>query len=95
MKVSTLDFVDQPKITALKNRAHNYFGDSFSSKFILGGSLLTPTRLVLNNEGVTILKRKYFSTKFDTLFLTYDEVSYIKTYKRLFSATIIISSLGS
>ncbi len=71
------------------------FSYSFSSKIILGGSILTPDKLIIDQNGVTYLKRNKYLIGVDRSFLAFNDISYVKIDRRLINSTIIISSKGS
>jgi hypothetical protein len=71
------------------------FSYSFSSKIILGGSILTPDKLIIDQDGVTYLKRNKHLIGVDRSFLAFSDISYVKIDRRLINSTIIISSKGS
>ena len=71
------------------------FSYTFSSKIILGGSILTPDKLIIDQDGVTYLKRNKYLIGVDRSFLAFSDISYVKIDRRLINSTIIISSKGS
>lgn len=71
------------------------FSYTFSSKIILGGSILTPDKLIIDQNGVTYLKRNKYLIGVDRSFLSFSDISYVKIDRRLINSTIIISSKGS
>lgn len=71
------------------------FSYSFSSKIILGGSIFTPDKLIIDQNGVTYLKRNKYLIGVDRSFLSFSDISYVKIDRRLINSTIIISSKGS
>ena len=77
------------------NRSKASFSYTFSSKIILGGSILTPDRLIIDQDGVTYLKRNKYLIGVDRSFLSFSDISYVKIDRRLINSTIIISSKGS
>ena len=79
----------------LTEQVSKEFNYSFSSKLILGGNLLTPDRLLLNQDGVTYQKRNKYLIGVDESFLAYNSISYVKIDRGLINATVIISSRGS
>ena len=85
-KLNTSDHSD------LKSTTFEY---SFSSKLILGGSILTPDRLFLDQNGVTYQKRNKYLVGVDESFLAYGSISYVKIDRGVINATLIISSKGS
>ena len=77
------------------SRSKKSFSYTFSSKIILGGSILTPDKLIINQDGVTYLKRNKYLIGVDRSFLSFSDISYVKIDRRLINSTIIISSKGS
>ena len=71
------------------------FSFEFSSKFILGGNVFTPDRLIINQDGVTYLRRNKHLIGVDRAFLSFSDISYVKIDRRLINSTVIISSKGS
>lgn len=71
------------------------FSYTFSSKIILGGSILTPDKLIIDQDGVTYLKRNKYLIGVDRSFLSFSDISYVKIDRRLINSTVIISSKGS
>ncbi len=71
------------------------FSYKFSSKLILGGNVFTPDRLIIDQDGVTFLKRNKYLIGVDRVFLSFSDISYVKVDRRLINSTVIISSKGS
>ena len=61
----------------------------------MGGSILTPDKLIIDQNGVTYLKRNKYLIGVDRSFLSFSDISYVKIDRRLINSTIIISSKGS
>jgi len=78
-----------------KTHLKESFSYSFSSKIILGGSILTPDKLIIDQDGVTYLKRNKYLIGVDRSFLSFSDISYVKIDRRLINSNIIISSKGS
>lgn len=68
---------------------------TFTSKILLGGSILTPGKLIIDQDGVSYLKRNKHLIGIDRSFLSFNDISYVKIDRRLINSTIIISSKGS
>jgi len=66
----------------------------FSSSLLVGGNILTPDKLILDNNGVVYEKRNKYLIGIDRSFLSYKNISYVKIDRRLLSSDIIISSKG-
>ncbi len=84
----------KPSGSDTRSRSKASFSYSFSSKIILGGSILTPDKLVIDQDGVTYLKRNKYLIGVDRSFLAFSDISYVKIDRRLINSTIIISSKG-
>ena len=67
----------------------------FSSSVLVGGNILTPDKLILDDYGVTYEKRNKYLIGVDSSYLSYVNISYVKIDRRLLSSDIIISSKGS
>ena len=76
----------------LKNKSFSY---TFTSKIILGGSILYPDKLIVDQDGVTHLKRNKNLIGTDKSFLSFDDISYVRIDRKLINSTIIVSSKGS
>ena len=68
---------------------------SFSSSLLVGGNILTPDRIILDDNGVTYERRNKYLIGIDRSFLSYNNISYVKIDRKLISSNIIISSKGS
>ena len=67
----------------------------FSSSLLVGGNILTPDRIILDDNGVTYERRNKYLIGIDRSFLSYSNISYVKIDRKLISSNIIISSRGS
>ena len=85
----------KPSSNGTNNRSKASFSYTFSSKIILGGSILTPDKLIIDQDGVTYLKRNKYLIGVDRSFLSFSDISYVKIDRRLINSTVIISSKGS
>ena len=85
----------KPSGIVANSRSKKSFSYTFSSKIILGGSILTPDKLIINQDGVTYLKRNKYLIGVDRSFLSFSDISYVKIDRRLINSTVIISSKGS
>ena len=85
----------KPSSNGTNNRSKASFSYTFSSKIILGGSILTPDKLIIDQDGVTYLKRNKYLIGVDRSFLSFSDISYVKIDRRLINSTIIISSKGT
>ena len=64
----------------------------FSSSVLVGGNILTPDRLILDDNGVTYEKRNKYLIGVDSSYLSYSNITYVKIDRLLLSSDIIISS---
>ena len=71
------------------------FSYSFSSRLYLGGNILTPDRIIIDETGVTFEKRNKYLIGIDRSFLAYNTISFVKVDRGIINARIIISSKGS
>lgn len=79
----------------VKSSPKKSFSYTFTSKILLGGSILTPDKLIIDQDGVSYLKRNKHLIGIDRSFLSFNDISYVKIDRRLINSTIIISSKGS
>lgn len=79
----------------VKSSSKKSFSYTFTSKILLGGSILTPDKLIIDQDGVSYLKRNKHLIGIDRSFLSFNDISYVKIDRRLINSTIIISSKGS
>lgn len=68
---------------------------TFSSSLLVGGNILTPDRIILDDNGVTYERRNKYLIGIDRSFLSYNNISYVKIDRKLISSNIIIASRGS
>ena len=78
-----------------KNESKKSFTYTFTSKFILGGNILTPDKLIINQDGVSYLRRNNYLIGVDRSHLSFSDISFVKIDQGLINAAIIISSKGS
>jgi len=71
------------------------FESSYSSKFYVGGDILTPDRLEIGNRGVTYKKRNKHLIGVDETFMPYSKISGVEIDRRIIKSDIIIHSVGS
>lgn len=67
------------------------FSYKFSSNILLGGNILTPDKLYIDETGVTYIKRNKYLIGKDRVFLSFQNISSIRIDRKLIDATIIIS----
>lgn len=78
-----------------ETRSKKTFSYKFSSKLILGGNVFTPDKIIIDQDGVTYLKRNKYLIGVDRAFLSFSDISYVKVDRRLINSSIVISSKGS
>ena len=61
----------------------------------LGGNILTPDKIIIDETGVTYEKRNKYLIGIDRSFLAFDAISFVKIDRGLINSSIIISSKGS
>ncbi len=71
------------------------FHFEFSSKILVGGSILTPDKLQLNQNMVTYQKRNKYLIGVDSVSLKYKDISSVRIDRKLINCNIIISGRGS
>ena len=71
------------------------FSYEFNSKILLGGDILNPDKLVINENGVTYIKRNKYLIGVDRVHLSYSNISSVRIDRKLIDADIIISSRGA
>ena len=71
------------------------FSHEFSSNILLGGNILTPDKLYIDETGVTYVKRNKYLIGKDRVFLSFQNISSIRIDRKLIDATIIISGRGA
>ena len=71
------------------------FSHEFSSNILLGGNILTPDKLYIDETGVTYTKRNKYLIGKDRVFLSFQNISSIRIDRKLIDVNIIISSKGA
>ena len=71
------------------------FSHEFSSNILLGGNILTPDKLYIDETGVTYIKRNKYLIGKDRVFLSFQNLSSVRVDRKLIDATIIISGRGA
>lgn len=71
------------------------FSYEFNSKILLGGDILNPDKLVINENGVTYVKRNKYLIGVDRVHLSFSNISSVRIDRKLIDADIIISSRGA
>lgn len=85
----------RPSEAVAEQRKSQFSEETFSSNILLGGSVVTPDRLILDATGVTYKKRNTYLIGVDSISLSYTNISAVKIDRKLISCTIIISSRGA
>ncbi len=68
---------------------------SFSSRFVLGGSLLTPDRLVITSEELIYRKRNKNLIGVDEIAIPFKRISSVELDRKLISSTVIVYTMGN
>ena len=71
------------------------FTYEFKSNILLGGDILTPDKIVLDQTGVTYLKRNKYLIGKDRVHLSYSNISSVRIDRKIIDADIIISGRGA
>ncbi len=82
------------KIPKEQSNASN-FRYVFSSSIFVGGHLLTPDKIILDQIGVTYEKRNKYLIGIDRSLLSFSSISYVKIDRGVIRSAIIISSEGN
>lgn len=67
----------------------------FTSNILFGENILTPDKLILDDNGVTYEKRNKNLIGIDRSYLSYNNIAYVNIDRRLISSDINISSRSS
>jgi hypothetical protein len=81
--------LSRTNLTKTKNKAFSY---EFQSNIILGGDILNPDRLVVDENGVSFFKRNKYLIGVDRQFIPYRNISSVRIDRKLIDADVIISS---
>ena len=68
---------------------------NFSSRYILGGSLLTPDRVTITSSEVIYRKRNSHFIGVDEIAIPFKRIASIELDRKLISTTIIIYTMGN
>lgn len=68
---------------------------SFSSRFVLGGSLLTPDRLIITSEELIYRKRNKNLIGVDEIAIPFKRISSVELDRKLISSTVIVYTMGN
>lgn len=81
--------------TVLNSSATAEFSYEFKSNILLGGDILTPDKILIDQTGVTYIKRNKYLISNDRVHLAYQNISSIRIDRKLIDADIIISGRGT
>jgi hypothetical protein len=81
--------------TVLNSSATAEFFYEFKSNILLGGDILTPDKILIDQTGVTYIKRNKYLIGNDRVYLAYQNISSIRIDRKLIDADIIISGRGT
>lgn len=70
------------------------FSHEFSSNILLGGNILTPDKIIINESGVTFIKRNKYLIGKDRVHISFKNIASVSVDRKLIDANIIISSKG-
>jgi len=71
------------------------FSYEFSSNILLGGNILTPDKILIDQTGVTYTKRNKYLIGKDLVNLAYQNISSVRIDRKLIDADIIIAGRGA
>ena len=71
------------------------FSYEFKSNILLGGNILTPDKILINQTGVTYIKRNKYLIGKDRVHLSYSNISSVRIDRKLIDADSIISGRGA
>lgn len=81
--------------TVLNSSATVKFSYEFKSNILLGGDILTPDKILIDQNGVTYIKRNKHLIGTDRVHLAYQNISSVRIDRKLIDADIIISGRGA
>ena len=71
------------------------FSYEFSSNILLGGNILTPDKILIDQTGVTYTKRNKYLIGKDLVNLAYQNISSVRIDRKLIDSDIIIAGRGA
>lgn len=71
------------------------FSYEFSSNILLGGNILTPDKILIDQTGVTYTKRNKYLIGKDVVHLAYQNISSVRIDRKLIDSDIIIAGRGA
>ena len=81
--------------SVLNSSATVKFSYEFKSNILLGGDILTPDKILIDQNGVTYIKRNKYLIGIDRVHLAYQNISSVRIDRKLIDADIIISGRGA
>ena len=81
--------------SVLNSSATVKFSYEFKSNILLGGDILTPDKILIDQNGVTYIKRNKYLIGIDRVHLSYQTISSVRIDRKLIDADIIISGRGA
>ena len=81
--------------SVLNSSATVKFSYEFKSNILLGGDILNPDKILIDQNGVTYIKRNKYLIGTDRVNLAYQNISSIRIDRKLIDADIIISGRGA
>ena len=81
--------------SVLNSSATVKFSYEFKSNILLGGDILTPDKILIDQNGVTYIKRNKYLIGIDRVHLSYQNISSVRIDRKLIDADIIISGRGA
>ena len=87
--------VDGSDVSNNEVNASEFESVSFSSRFILGGSLLTPDRVIITSKELIYRKRNSHFIGVDEIAIPFKRISSIEIDRRLISTSIIVYTMGN
>lgn len=81
--------------SVLNSSATVKFSYEFKSNILLGGDILNPDKILIDQNGVTYIKRNKYLIGIDRVHLSYQNISSVRIDRKLIDADIIISGRGA
>lgn len=79
----------------LTTASRTKFSYEFKSNILLGGDILTPDKILIDETGVTYIKRNSYLIGKDRVHLSYGNISSVRIDRKLIDADVIISGRGA
>lgn len=81
--------------TVLNSSATAKFSHKFTSKILLGGNILAPDKILIDQTGVTYSKRNKYLIGTDESSIPFSRISSVEIDRKLIDSDIIIYSTGN